>query len=262
MPEDSLQWAIVPIHRWRDQAGNPNRVNPALLLDFLKKVEATEISSGLVFYSILACEWLFRIKKAGPEEIQNILRKIEKEFTRLTDRDLAYYLTEALRPRIEEIFFEEGRTLLSLGTHFPRKTWQERDYENDPNNKKLPEKIAPLKRGKIPHPGQWIAGLTLEFFRKEKGLKNIELPLPEFLLLLFLEPIEAILAPGGQSEPQIPDALPQLEPVAVFWWTGPPGPYEPFQPEAFQMDTGPSGLQVEFLGNIFEIGRFFLLAPI
>jgi len=179
VPEESILWAIDQIHDWRDEADNPRRINPEQFNEFLKKIETANVSPGLVLFAILACEWLFRIKKGDHKQVRKILEDFEREFSRLTNPDLGYYLKEALSPRINEIVLEEGRTLVSLGTHFPHPNKIESFLSEAPPHRPKPqsEKIAPAKRGPIPWPTPWISGIIIEKIIKEADVILPDIPL-------------------------------------------------------------------------------------
>ena len=198
MNSEAIEWVVNRIHDWRKEAGNTLKIRQESresLLDALDLIQAAGVEEGLAVYVILGCEWLFRLKKFSGDDINRMLGEIEDGLSEIMERHLAYWVTEAIAPKIRKLLEREGRMLVSFGRLYVP------DISLDPSLKALfypegyerapPERISlPTKRGPIPWPAPWIAGCTIAKMLGQEG-GEVE-PAIEVVSVLLGRPIEPI----------------------------------------------------------------------
>ena len=184
MAKTDLEWIVSRVNSWREEAGIEKKLDGRELEKVLTKIGKTGDSEDRILFIILACEWLFRQKKIGKEEIDEALAKIETAL-RGSMHELAWVVTDALKPRVSRVL-KEGRMLPAFGLHRREDLLTAKTQRG----RSRPQLSAPTRQGQPPWPAPWIAGVIVAKRLGKDRTKNPELALDLVSALLETRIIE------------------------------------------------------------------------
>src|SRR5262245_41781163 len=153
-------WVAKEIHRWRGEVGVEKKCNPEKLRSTLQRIKEPS-SRGLVLFTVLSSEWLFRVKKIGKTEVDLVLGEVERGLRRILRHNLSDLVTASLAPYTEAGITKEGRIHFPLSPfcaeapellHYPLWEPERREYH--------PQHRLKMHPGPLVWPAPWIAALT------------------------------------------------------------------------------------------------------
>lgn len=153
MAKSDLEWVVSQVNEWRKEAGIRKRLRIRQLEKVLAKVGNAGEPEDWVVFVILACEWLFRQKKIGKAEVDEALAKIETAL-RGAMHEMAWVVTEALKPRVSELLKKENRMLPAFDL-YRREDLLTTQLRTD---RSRPQRLAPIRPGPPSWPAPWMAG--------------------------------------------------------------------------------------------------------
>jgi len=215
--DEALAWVVQQICEWRrdgDVPWKPDRSRLAIALDDLelrRNGQVAGIAEGLVVYIVLACEWLLRVGKIGPGDVEGMLVALEDALAERMAPELAFWVTEVLAKPLRDKVTKEGRKLLSLGTYLPmaRPTLRQLFAPSEPMRRLPPDRIVPAARGRIPWPAPWVAGALV---RELLNRRRVDLAQPALKLT------QALFGHRQVKPAEFEAQTRGLTPSVLAWW--------------------------------------------
>jgi hypothetical protein len=113
--------------------------------------------------------------------LEKILRDIQDDLSEMMRPEFAYLVVEALGPRIRTVLRREGtRMLPALGVYAqenPSEAFRRLWERGEAAGRIRPARLAPARRGPVPLPAPWIAGILVERNLKTQDGRTRELGL-------------------------------------------------------------------------------------
>ncbi len=114
------------IGKWRSEISETKdlrpKIKPNVLKGFLEMADGRGLPAILVAYTILACEWSFRIRRMTDEDIERVLYEMEAELSKPLNPIFTPFQSHILIKSIEPTLKKQMKSLrirLSLGIYHP-----------------------------------------------------------------------------------------------------------------------------------------------
>lgn len=167
---------MIPyVHQWRGEISERKDMRPTLDADRIEglfaKAHALLLPPTLVAYTVLGCEWVFRIRRATEADIRRELEAMEANLSKPLHQALtpfqAHLVIRSLEPELRKRL-KNTRVVIPIGFFSPgwHSTWR-----LGGRTEKTAAELVPLRSGPPPVLGPILAGLTIETLLESSGDK-------------------------------------------------------------------------------------------
>jgi hypothetical protein len=170
MEREELGWVRSQIHEWRIRVSNGTKLKPVVLSNIIERIEEAGVARSLTCFVILGCEWMFRLRESGPQDTERLLARVEVQLAAVLDPDDAWIVVEALSESIGTLMKRRRMLATELepeaSKFFVGEPLTVAAPRHRPPRTPPPPLILP-RRGPIPWPAPWIAGVIVERLLQE-----------------------------------------------------------------------------------------------
>ncbi len=160
------------IKKWRAETRNKNVPSPEpnAIKGYLQKAERHGIPPVHMARIVLACEWVFRVRRITEEDIEQILAEMEDGFHKhenpVMSRFQAHLMIKAVEPQLRKQIIRHMPVvpLVFEPTITDPNAWFSMfsDHLPSPRNRTAPTSLLRDRSGRIPMPGPRVAGVMVE----------------------------------------------------------------------------------------------------
>ena len=169
-------WLVQQVREWRAAVGDRGQIDREGLDEALAKVAAAGLPQGLAAYVVLGCEWLFRLRDFGPQDVERFLRHIQATLEPVMGADEAEVVTKALEPGVLTQL-RSHRQLAAVLEWEPPKLFPSGTNTEGVEGGVPTKPLIPIRPGPAPKLAPWIAGLIVERLLEARGPRRPSLGL-------------------------------------------------------------------------------------
>jgi len=158
------------------------------LTAWFDRAKSAGLPSTLGAYTVLVCEWTFRIRRATEDDIERVLYEMERGLCKpespVLNRFQAHILIKSLESKLRK-HLAGVRIPIVLG--FPSETPQFWPYYQGEAKRQVPRRVVPRKRGRLPIVGPVLAGVLVDMLLNQENVAERADTLGQDLCSILLE---------------------------------------------------------------------------